>query len=91
MFFLFYFYFLSLHVACGILVPQPWIEPGPLAVKAQSPSHWTTRKFPIMYFLKLKKVYNLVVFIIFTNYTNSSMDSRIFQHFRRKPHTDYNS
>ena len=25
--------------ACGILVPQPEIELGPLAVKAQSPNH----------------------------------------------------
>ena len=26
----------------GILVPWPGIEPGPLAVKMQSPNHWTT-------------------------------------------------
>ena len=26
----------------GILVPWPGIEPGPLAVKTQSPNHWTT-------------------------------------------------
>ena len=32
--------------ACGILVPQPGIKPGPSAVKAQSPNHWTTREFP---------------------------------------------
>ena len=32
--------------ACGILVPQPGIEPAPLAVKSQSPKHWTARKFP---------------------------------------------
>ena len=30
----------------GILVPWPGIEPGPLAVEAQSPNHWTTREFP---------------------------------------------
>ena len=29
----------------SILVPQPGIEPG-LVVKAPSPNHWTTRKFP---------------------------------------------
>ena len=33
------------HVACEILVPQPGIEPGPLAVRVQSSSHWTIRKF----------------------------------------------
>ena len=31
------------HMACGILVPQPGIKPGPLAVKVQSPNHWTVR------------------------------------------------
>ena len=33
-------------MACGILVPWPGIEPGPSAVKAQSPSHWSAREFP---------------------------------------------
>ena len=32
--------------ACGILVPQPGIKPGPLAVRATSPNHWTTRELP---------------------------------------------
>ena len=30
-----------------ILVPQPGIEPIPPAVEAQSPNHWTTRKFSV--------------------------------------------
>ena len=34
------------RVACGILVPQPGIELRPLAVRARSPNHWTTRDFP---------------------------------------------
>ena len=34
------------HVACGILVPRPVIEPGPSAVEAQSPDHWITKGFP---------------------------------------------
>ena len=33
-------------MACRILVPQPGIEPRPLAVKAWSPNHWTAREFP---------------------------------------------
>ena len=33
-------------MAWGILVPQPGIEPTPLAVKAPSPSHWTAGEFP---------------------------------------------
>ena len=32
--------------ACRILVPQPGIEPVPLAVEARSLNHWTTREFP---------------------------------------------
>ena len=31
-------------VACGILVPQPEIEPQASAVKVQSPHHWATRE-----------------------------------------------
>ena len=38
------------HVACGILVQQPGIEPGPLAVRALSPDHWTAREFPGVYY-----------------------------------------
>ena len=36
--------------ACEILVPQPGIEPGTLAVQAQSPNHWTAREFLIINF-----------------------------------------
>ena len=32
--------------AFGILVPKTGIEPGPLAVKVQSSSHWTANKVP---------------------------------------------
>ena len=32
--------------ACGILVPRPGIQPEPLAVKVQSPNHWTPRESP---------------------------------------------
>ena len=41
----FFFFFWLSHMACGILVPQPGIEPGPSAVKAWSPNHWTAREF----------------------------------------------
>ena len=32
--------------ACGILVPQLGIKPGPTAVKAPSPNQLTAREFP---------------------------------------------
>ena len=34
-------------VAYGILVSWPAMEPGPPAVEAQGPNHWTTREFPL--------------------------------------------
>ena len=41
-----FFFFWSCSTACRILVPQPGIEPRPLAVKAQGPNHWAARDFP---------------------------------------------
>ena len=44
--FLPFIYFVWLcHVACGILVLQPTIEPMPVAVKAWSCNHWTIWEF----------------------------------------------
>ena len=37
--------------ACGILAPQPGIQPQALAVKALSPNHWTARKFPDIFLI----------------------------------------
>ena len=42
-------------MACGILVPRRGTEPRPLAVRAQSPNHWTTREFPTDFFYKMLK------------------------------------
>ena len=41
--YLFYLFFWSCRVACGILVPQPGIKPVPPALEAQSVNHWTTK------------------------------------------------
>ena len=43
---LFVFNFWPHSVACGILVPQPGIEPAPSALGAQSLNHWTGREGP---------------------------------------------
>ena len=43
---LLFIYFFLLCMACGILVPQPGIEPVPSTVKVWSPNHWTAREFP---------------------------------------------
>ena len=47
----FLFFFLRHRALCGILVPRPGIEPAPLAVKARSPNHWTTREVPGRFWL----------------------------------------
>ena len=44
--FFFNFIFRPHHAACGILVSWPGIEPRPLAVRARSPNHRTTRESP---------------------------------------------
>ena len=41
-----FFFFWPRCAACGILVPQPGIEPVPPAVEVWSPDHWTTREVP---------------------------------------------
>ena len=40
------FFFWLCHAVCGILVPQPEIEPAPPAVEAQSLNHWTAKEVP---------------------------------------------
>ena len=48
LFSLFLIFFFWLHrVAWGILVPRPWIQPGPHALEVKSLTHWTTREVPI--------------------------------------------
>ena len=46
----FYFYYFFIfwphRAACGILVPQPGVRPGPPALEVWSLNHWTTREVP---------------------------------------------
>ena len=42
--FIFFFFFGLCCTACGILVPQPGIEPA--ALEAWSLNHWTPREVP---------------------------------------------
>ena len=41
---------LFLVVQHGLGIPQPGVEPGPLAVQVRSPNHWTAREVPGLYF-----------------------------------------
>ena len=62
--FLFYFVFRPRHAACGILVPRPETEPVPLAVKVQSPNHWTASEFPVrVLFLPFQFGFLLFIFL----------------------------
>ena len=46
-----YLFYLFGCTACEILIPQPGIEPGHMAVKMGSLNHRATRKFPFyLYF-----------------------------------------
>ena len=45
----FFFFGCALRLV-GFLVPRPGIEPGPLAVRVQSPNHWTAREFLHFFF-----------------------------------------
>ena len=49
-------------MACGILVPQPGIEPAPPAVEARRPNHWTTREVPKESCLKYQQYHNQQLF-----------------------------
>ena len=83
---------------CGILAPQPWIEPGPFAMGALSPTHWTTwnsRKLFLIpqpnvtfsltsqsSYLKLPTVFSLL-FPSFTKWWNKY---RTVEHSHNEPH-----
>ena len=47
-----FFFFDPASSLLGFLVPLPGIKPSPLAVKGQSPNHWTTREFRAWVILK---------------------------------------
>ena len=50
MFIIIYFIFWLCCAACGILVPQPGIEPTPPAVEVRSLNHWTAGEIPCPHF-----------------------------------------
>ena len=42
----FFFFFLTMPPACGILFPQPGIKTLAPALESQNLNHWTTREVP---------------------------------------------
>ena len=58
-----FFFFWRGQVACGILVPQPGIKPGPLTVGAQSLNPWTNKEVLSFYFSI--KVIHTPCFVVF--------------------------
>ena len=55
-FFVFFFFGCA---ACGILAPWSRDRKRALAVKVPSPNHWTTREFPRMSFILLKRLWQI--------------------------------
>ena len=51
---MFVFFFFFCPMACGILVSQPGIKPGPLAVKVWCLNHWITRQYPRFFNINIK-------------------------------------
>ena len=49
--FIFYSFIHFIHVAYGILVSPPGIQPEPLALEAKSLNHWTAKEVPCNYVL----------------------------------------
>ena len=75
------------RTACGILVPWPWIEPGPSAVKAQSPNHWTVRESPCLYLLyKWRHLWTFSTLSFFhLKYVLGSVYSKLLHPFKCLP------
>ena len=66
-----FFFFFGHAMACGNLVPRPGIEPGPLAVRVQSPNHWTAREFPLFFFFPTQSytpMFRVALFVIAPNW-----------------------
>ena len=42
--------------ACGILAPQPGIEPTPPALEGEVLNHWTTREVPKLHLKNCTKI-----------------------------------
>ena len=53
------FFFFFGHVACGILVTLPGVEPIPPSLEARSLNHWAARKSPLLQFFKKKFVWGI--------------------------------
>ena len=84
--YIYVFFFLSYYFgvsACRILVPQPGIEPMPLAMKAQSLNHWTARQISIYVYIQDFRVFSffpvisVISFALKTQVFSDTRDSKI--------------
>ena len=81
---LLFFLFWPCYTAYGILVPQPGIEPIPLAMKARSPNHWTARETigKVFFFKKLKKCYDALLLFFSHSVMSDALQPHGLQHAR---------
>ena len=68
------------YAACGILVPQPGIEPMPPALGQWSLKHWTTREIPQLDFLNFVLGYSQLTSNIMRVLDKQQRDSGIHIH-----------
>ena len=68
-----YLFCLFGHVACGILVPWPGMEPIPTTVDMQSFNCWTTREINPCLFFSFKHLWYLLFHIIFVYFNTICM------------------
>ena len=69
------------HSLCDLSFPTRGWTRGPLAVKARSPNHWTTREFPGFLFLNLGKVMTFGVLCILIPLWDSILCSTSYRYW----------
>lgn len=86
------FYFIFIHMPCGILVLQPGTEPGS-GSESISPNHWTARVFPwrnILISYLISKIHNYLPSWQLACFRSKNKFS-ISQHFEEYTLKDQNS
>ena len=71
-------YYLGLS---GLSLQGAGTKPGPPAVAAQSPNHWTSRGFPELEFLKIVFIFYLLIYLIWETQTPTTQERKALECF----------